>query len=127
MLWLDLRLPTWAGNTAQLLGGLAIPLMLLALGASLASLSATHVRLSAVIAVLRIVGGCAIGFGVAEFMGLEGPAYGVVVIQATMPAAVFNYLFATKYGTAGQEVAGAVFSSTLLSIVAIPVLLAYLL
>jgi predicted permease len=44
-----------------------------------------------------------------------------------MPIAVFNYLLAQRYGRAPDEVAGAIVISTLLSLLLLPALLAYLL
>ena len=43
-----------------------------------------------------------------------------------MPVAVFNYLWAVRYDTAPEEVAGMVLGSTLLSFATLPFLLAFL-
>ncbi len=51
---------------------------------------------------------------------------GVVIIQSTMPAAVFNYILAFQYQRSPQAVAGIVIVSTLLSFVSLPVLLWFL-
>ena len=50
-----------------------------------------------------------------------------MLIQASMPVAVFNYLFAQRYGRSPAEVAGLVLVSTLLSFLSLPVLLWYVL
>ena len=55
--------------------------------------------------------------------GLEGATRGVVLIQAAMPVAVFNYLFAQRYARAPAQVAGTVLVSTLLSFLTLPALL----
>jgi hypothetical protein len=44
-----------------------------------------------------------------------------------MPAAVFNYLFAQRYGRAPEEIAGIVVVSTLLAFALLPLLLGFLL
>ena len=54
-------------------------------------------------------------------------AFGVFVLQIATPVAVTSYLLAQKYGTDVDEVAGLVIVSTLLSVIAIPILLAVLL
>lgn len=123
----DTKPPAWLANTAQLLGGLTIPLMLMALGVSLARLKVASVGRAAALSVLRLAGGAACGIAAAEIMGLAGAARGVLVIQAAMPVAVFNYLFALHYKRAAAEVAGMVLISTLLSFAGLPFLLLYLL
>ena len=115
--------PPWLANTIQLIGGLTIPLMLIALGVSLARLRISSFRRSVVLSMLRIGGGAAIGAGVGWALGLDGTARGVLVIQSAMPVAVFNYLFAQLYKRAPEEVAGMIVLSTLLSFATLPVLL----
>lgn len=116
-------LPDWLGNTLQVLGGLAIPLMLIALGVSLASLEVRSLRDGTLVAVLRLAAGLGIGLAVAELMGLEGAARGVIIIQSAMPVAVFNYLFAATYDQRPGAVAGSVLISTAVSFLTLPFLL----
>lgn len=116
-------LPGWINNTLQVLGGIAIPLMLIALGVSLASLEARSLKDGAIVAVLRLAAGVGVGLGVAELMELEGAARGVVIIQAAMPVAVFNYLFAATYDERPGAVAGSVLISTAISFATLPFLL----
>lgn len=118
-------LPAWMQNTLDVLGGIAIPLMLIALGVSLASLEARSLREGAVVAVLRLAAGFAVGLGVAELLGLEGAARGVLIIQSAMPVAVFNYLFAATYEQRPGAVAGSVLISTAISFVSLPLLLVF--
>ena len=123
LIWTGQQLPQIAGRAVQLLGAIAVPLMLLSLGYSLATLKIASLRMSLVFAVARLVGGFAIGWLVAIAFGLEGVARGVVVIQSAMPAAVLNYLFALRYNNDPQEVAGLVVLSTLLSVALLPLFL----
>jgi predicted permease len=116
-------MPRWAANTLDLIGGLTIPLMLLALGVSLARLKIRSVPRSLGLALMRLVGGLAIGAGIGWGLDLDQPARGVLIIQSAMPVAVFNYLFAQLYGRAPEEVAGMIVLSTLISFVTLPVLL----
>jgi len=117
------QLPQFAGRAVQLMGGVAVPLMLFSLGYSLATLKIASLRLSLVFALARLLGGFAIGWAVALLLGLEGVARGVVVIQSAMPAAVLNYLFALRYNNDPQEVAGVVVLSTLLAVLLLPLFL----
>lgn len=124
LLLTDTALPKWIANTVGLLGGMTIPLMLMALGVSLANLKVTAMGRSVYFSVVRIGMGFAAGWLVASLMGLEGVARGVVVIESSLPLAVFNYLFAVRYNNRPEEVAGAVVVSTLLSVFALPFILA---
>ena len=65
-----------------------------------------------------------VGLGVIWLLGLEGLAAGVVLLQAAMPAAVFNYVFAERNGRSPEQVAGAVLASTVLSMLTLPLLVA---
>jgi predicted permease len=122
-----LQLPEWAMDTADVLGGLVLPLMMLSLGTSLASLKITDLKRSVIVSALRLVGGFAFAFAAVTVLGLEGPARGVVLIQASMPPAVFNYMFALRYNNQPGEVAGVVLVSTLMSFATLPLLLAFVL
>lgn len=117
----------WVVNTTKILGGMVIPLMLTTLGISLARLRVVGLARAAGIAVLRVGLGFGIGLAVATGLGLEGAAKGVLVLQSSLPVAVFNFLFAERYQTRPTDVAGAVVVSTLLSFAALPALLWFLL
>lgn len=116
-------LPVFVKNTVTLLGGVAIPLMLMALGVSLASLQLRDAVRSFLLGALRISMGMAIGIAVGEALGLTGAERGVVIITSSMPAAVFNYLFAQRYGRDAAAVAGIVLGSTVLAFLFLPLIL----
>jgi predicted permease len=119
-------LPRWIANTTQLLGAPTIPLMLMMLGVALAQMRIAALGRGLLLAVLRIVIGTLSGIGTAWLFGLDGIAAAVLILQASMPVAVVNYLFAQKYGTEPQSVAAAILVSTLLSLASVPLLLAWL-
>lgn len=118
--------PSWLTNTADVAGGLTVPLMLMALGAALAQLKVDNVKRAVVMSLIRLLLGAAGGWLVARLFGLEGAALGVLVIQSAMPVAVFNYLFASLYHNEPEEVAGMVLVSTALAYVGLPLLVAAL-
>lgn len=123
----DWPVPRWLLNTTELLGGLAVPLMLLSLGISIGELRIASLRRSFAIAALRLGMGCVLGFGLAALLDLEGAARGVLILQSSMPVAVINHLLAGRYGRSPDEVAGAIVVSTALSWLLLPLLLAHLL
>lgn len=118
----DLPVPQWIAATVKLLGGLTVPLMLIALGVSLARLGVRTFRRSLAFAVLRLFIGLGVGLGLAWAFGFTGAARGVMVLQSAMPVAVFNYLFAQRYGRAPEEVAAMVVLSTVISLATLPLL-----
>ncbi len=118
------EVPEWILNTTSLLGDATIPLMLMALGVSLSQLRLTTIPRAAALAVLRLGMGAALGLALGWALDLGPVARGVLLIEATMPAAVFNYLFAQKYDTRPGEVASVILLSTLLSFLTLPLLLA---
>ncbi|MEX0807577.1 MAG: AEC family transporter [Dongiaceae bacterium] len=115
--------PQWIGNTIELLGGVTIPMMLLALGVSLARLRVTTLHRALVLSLVRLAGGAAVGYGIGVLFDLSDLARGAILIQATMPVAVFNYLFAQYYSRQPEQVAGMVMLSTILSFLTLPLLL----
>ena len=119
--------PVWIQNTTSLLADLTIPLMLVAMGVSLARFQITSFRKSFALSVLRIGMGFLVGVVLADILGLEGTARGIMILQSAMPVAVFSYLFAVRYNRSPEEVAGTVVISTVLSFLTLPALLWYVL
>lgn len=122
-----INLPSTIIETAQMLGYMTIPLMLMALGVSLANLSVGHIKRATILSVIRLSMGFAVGVILADIFDLTGISRGVLIIESAMPVAVFNYLFALKYDRAPKEVAGMVLVSTLLSFLTMPALLWFVL
>ena len=127
MIITGVTLPTWLANTVELVGGFTIPLMLLTLGAALHGLPLGHLRVGLVVACLRLSLGLLVGLLVCLLLGLEGVLRGVVLVQSSMPVAVFNYLFAERYAREPSALAASVLLSTLLAFVVLVPLLAWLL
>ncbi len=119
--------PGWIQDTTSLLGDLTIPLMLVAMGVSLARFQITSFRRSFALSVLRIGMGFLVGVALSDILGLKGVARGIMILQSAMPVAVFSYLFAVRYNRSPEEVAGTVVISTLLSFLTLPALLWYVL
>ena len=125
VLALDIQMPRWFNTTTQLLGGITIPAMLLMLGTSLARLNISSIKQTLTVSVLRLVLGLGLGLSAISLFDLEGIVAGVVIIQSTMPSAVFNYIFAERFGREPDKVAAVILQSTLLSVLTLPVLVAF--
>ncbi|MBL8674496.1 MAG: AEC family transporter [Rhodospirillales bacterium] len=121
------RPPEWIGRTTEILGGMLIPLMLLSLGVSLATLTIARPGRAFALSVLRLAGGFAVGVLICWAFGLTGAERGVILIQSSMPVAIFNYLFALQYKREPADVASMIVITTVASFVTLPFLLAYVL
>ncbi|MDH5489214.1 MAG: AEC family transporter [Rhodospirillaceae bacterium] len=124
---LGIQLPEWTMNTIELLAGFTIPLMLITLGISLQRLKVSTYGKTFLISIFRLAIGFGVSLAIAEAFDLEGVMRGVLILQSTLPVAVFNYLFAQKYNTDPETVAGAVVLSTVMSFASLPLLLWFLL
>ncbi len=125
LLVFDLEMPKWFNDTTTLLGGITIPAMLLMLGTSLAKLKISAIRQTLSVAVLRLLLGLVLGLSAIYLFDLSGTLAGVVLLQATMPSAVFNYVFAEQYNREPDKVAAVILQSTLLSVISLPLLVAW--
>ncbi|MGO1117624.1 AEC family transporter [Rhodovibrionaceae bacterium A322] len=122
-----IRLPHWVSNTFDLLGGFTIPLMLLALGVSLAKLKISSLKVAFGLSLVRLLGGFAIAVALAALFQLDDLARNILILQFSMPVAIYSYLFALRFDRAAPEVASMVIISTLMAALLLPLLLAYLL
>lgn len=124
---LDWQPPELIMNSASLLGQIVIPLMLITLGVSLAGMRASMLHMTVFWSFIRTAMAIAIGFSVAELLGLEGIARGVLIIETVVPVAVFNYLLAIKHGRDSSEVSGMILVTHIGAIFYLPFVLGLLL
>ncbi|MAM62486.1 AEC family transporter [Maritimibacter sp. UBA3975] len=117
--------PTFLTNTLELIAQLAIPLMLLTLGVAVARLRPAGFLPALGMSLVKLVASVALALGIGLALKLEPVALAVLVVQLSTPVAVSNYLLAEKYDTDPNAVAGLVVVSTLLSVLALPVILAF--
>ncbi|WP_282024488.1 AEC family transporter [Limimaricola cinnabarinus] len=123
-LWRGWQTPEVVTNTLDLVGQMAIPLMLITLGVAVARLRPGTLALSTGLSAVKIALCTAVAAGFGLWFGLPPVAFAVLVLQISTPVAVTSYLLAEKYGSDAQAVAGLVVSSTLLSVAALPLILA---
>ena len=114
-LWQGWQTPVFLTNTLQLIGQMAIPLMLITLGVAVARLEASGIAKAFVLSALKLAVCTAIAWYVGEYFALDRIGFGVLVLQVATPVAVTSYMIAEKYGANAQEVAGLVVASTLMS------------
>ena len=127
VMYAELPVPAWIMKTLEILGGFAIPLMLITLGFSLAELRLTSLPRGFGLSALRLIMGFGVGWGTAALFGLEGAMRGIIIIESTMPVAALNYLYAQMYDARPADVAGVIVVSTVISFATLPALLWFVL
>ena len=125
-LWQGWHTPEWLTRTLDLLGQIAIPMMLITLGVAVARLSAGHLGRAVWLSVIRAGVCIGVAAGVGRALGLPPVALAVLVLQVSTPVAVTSYMLAEKYGADSDAVAGLVIASTLLAVLTLPLTLAFL-
>jgi predicted permease len=118
--------PVWLTNALELIGQLAIPLMLITLGVAVARLRPGRVGQAIWLSLLKLGVALGVGASVGLWFELEPVAFGVLVLQLATPVAVTSYLLAERYKVDAEAVAGLVVVSTLISVVALPAILSVL-
>lgn len=117
--------PDWLAASLDLIGQMAIPLMLITLGVAIARLQPRALGPALALCLAKLALCTAVPLGVGLAFGLPSMTLGVLVVQVATPVAVTSYMLAAKYQASPDEVAGLVVVSTLLSVVAIPAILAF--
>lgn len=125
-LWQGWETPRFLTNTLELVGQMAIPMMLMTLGVAVARLSPGKLGKAVVLSLLKVALCVGVAWVVGRWMALDPVPFAVLVLQVSTPVAVTSYLIAEKYGADSDAVAGLVVVSTLLSVLAIPLTLAFL-
>ena len=126
-LWRGWQTPDFLTNTLDLIGQMAIPLMLITLGVAVARLKPQRIVQAFALSFVKylVCAGVALIIGLA--LGLSDVPLAVLILQTATPVAVTAYLLSEKYGGDADAVAGLVVVSTLMSVAAIPLLLMFLL
>lgn len=124
-LWQGWQTPTFLTNALDLIGQTAIPMMLITLGVAVARLQPGSFGLAIVLSALKAVLCVACALVTGLWFGLNPTALAVLIVQVATPVAVTSYLLAEKYGADSDSVAGLVVVSTLMSVVTLPLILAF--
>lgn len=125
-LWQGWQTPQWITRSLDLIGQMAIPMMLITLGVAVARLSAARLGRAAVLVLIRAAVTVAVGASLARVFGLDPVAGAVLILQLSTPVAVTSYMLAAKYGADADAVAGLVIVSTALSVITLPLTLGFL-
>ncbi len=116
-------LPAWLDNSTSMLSQMLVPLMLVTLGVSIASLRVSNVGKGFAMALGRLGLGLVVSYILAHVLGMEGAQKGAFIIQMSMPTAIMTYVFAEQYRRSPELVAASVLIGTFVSFVSLPLLL----
>lgn len=122
-LWQGWQTPLFLTNTLELIGQMAIPLMLITLGVALARLTPHGLTRAVGLSLLKAAICGLTAWGVGTAFDLAPQALAILILQVSTPVAVTSYLLATKYGADAESVAGLVVTSTLLSVATLSLIL----
>jgi predicted permease len=124
-LWQGWETPTFLTNALRLTGQMAIPLMLVTLGVAVARLHPSRFGQAFWLSAMKFALCFAIAWATGRWFDLAPVPFAVLVLQLSTPVAVTSYLIAEKYAADADAVAGLVVVSTLLSVVTLPLTLAF--
>lgn len=124
-----IQVPQLVGDCAALVGQVTIPLSLIVLGSKLAHVPVNRI-FSAwrmwVISAFRLLVLPAVLVFLLRMMGIEDLLLNVAVVQMAMPVAVNGTMLCLQFGGDSESMAQVTFLTTVLSIVTIPVVVAFL-
>ncbi len=117
---LNVAVPSIVDKPLKILGGAAIPAMIMTLGIQLANVTVKEGWLPAGTATfVRLLVSPALALGVTLLLGINGVTQKVVIVLAGMPTAVYTTILATEFKTQPYQVTNAVALSTGASLVTI--------
>jgi len=111
----------------QMLGEIAIPLMLFSLGVRLVEIDYNDWKIGLIGAVCRPLVGILSVLLILPWITLSNLNYAQLIIFAILPPAVLNFMVAEKYNQEPKKVASIVLIGNLFSIISVPIALYFLL
>ena len=109
----------------DLLGQVAIPLMLFALGVRMTNIDLKDWRIGAASAIVCPASGLAVALLVAPWLSLEGLQWQQLLVFSVLPPAVLNYMLAEQFNQTPAAVASIVLLGNVASVLTIPAVLVF--
>lgn len=117
---LQLTLPLWIETSCTMIGSVLVPMMLMSLGARLASSQVADAWVGVRSGVLILMIRLAAVLLALRFIPLQGLERGALILFACLPSAVFNFMLADKYQVEPNKVASTVIVGHLMSLAFLP-------
>ncbi|WP_434054496.1 MAG: AEC family transporter [Roseibium sp.] len=120
------KIPGPIDQSLEILGGLAIPIMLLTLGHSLETLKLSGLSRAVVLSLIHVGISAVAAFAITHLLTLDARIESVIVLLCFMPPSVATYLAISKHQPDhANGVAAFIFVSTCLTLVTLPLVLTY--
>ncbi|MCR9061973.1 MAG: AEC family transporter [Rhodobacteraceae bacterium] len=120
------KIPEPVDQSLEILGGLAIPIMLLTLGHSLETLKFGGVTRAVILSVTHIGVSAIAALAITQVLTLDAKIESVIILLCFMPPSVATYLAISQHQPDEADgVAGFIFVSTCLTLVTLPIVLTY--
>lgn len=117
---LQIDLPVWVQTSCTMIGSVLVPMMLMSLGARLASSQIADFRVGVQSGVLIMIARLAAAFLTLWLIPLQGLERGSLILFACIPPAVFNFMLADKFQVEPNKVASTVIVGHVLSLAFLP-------
>ena len=117
---LQITLPEWVQTSCTMIDSVLVPMMLMSLGARLASSQVADAWVGVRSGVLILIIRLAAVLLALWFIPLEGLERGALILFACLPSAVFNFMLADKFQVEPNKVASTVIVGHLLSLAFLP-------
>ena len=117
---LQVELPVWLNTSLTMLGSVLVPMMLLSLGARLASSQVQDAKVGAQSSVLILLCRLAAAYVILWMVPLQGVERGALILFACLPPAVFNFMLADKFQVEPNKVASTVIVGHFMSLAFLP-------
>jgi hypothetical protein len=117
---LEIQVPGPVDEAIDLLGQVAIPLMLFALGVRMTAVDLSDWRIGLAGALLCPLTGLAMAWAVVAFIDLPEMQLAQLLVFAALPPAVLNFMLAERYSVEPPKVAAVVLLGNLASLLVLP-------
>ena len=124
---LNVPVPGPLHTAIDLLGQIAIPLMLFALGVRMTAVNLSDWRIGVAGALICPASGLLLAWPAGALLGLSELQMAQLLVFAALPPAVLNFMLAERYGIEPHKVAAVVLLGNLASLIVIPVVLLWVL
>ena len=124
---LQIQVPGPVDEAIDLLGQVAIPLMLFALGVRMTAVDLSDWRIGLAGALVCPLTGLAMAWAVATFIELPELQLAQLIVFAALPPAVLNFMLAERYSVEPPKVAAVVLLGNLASLLVLPAVLFWVL
>jgi len=124
---LDLTVPTFIDLPLEMLGQVAIPLMLFSLGVRLTRVSFNDSTLGIIMGIFCPLVGVALALLLVQFLPLSPLHQQTLIIFGALPPAVINFMLAEQYNNDPEKVASMVIIGNIMSLIFIPLVLFFML